>query len=223
MRQFLAKGDARTGRRSSPRRLDRLQPTCTGGDGRARVRQHQLRHRATTGSRSHDLVSYDCEAQRGQPGRAIRDGNNDNDTWNCGRRGADRRSGHRRHCGKRQISATSSSLLLLSQGRSAAPGPATSSGRTQRGNNNAYCQDNEITWLDWDLDDDRRAFLAFVRQVISLRAAEPVFRRRTFFHGRPIHGGVKDLCWIDADGREMTAEEWSTGWVDSLGMLARGR
>ena len=61
-------------------------------------------------------------------------------------------------------------------------------GRTQRGNNNAYCQDNEITWLDWDLDDDRRAFLAFVRQVISLRAAEPVFRRRTFFHGRPIHG-----------------------------------
>ena len=59
-------------------------------------------------------------------------------------------------------------------------------GRTQRGNNNAYCQDNEITWLDWDLDDDRRELLEFTRRLIRLRADEPVFRRRTFFQGRPI-------------------------------------
>ena len=166
----------------------------------------------------HDLVSYDRKHNEANK-QNNSDGNNDNDSWNCGAEGPTDDAGilALRERQKRNLIVT----LLLSQGVPLIQA-GDELGRTQRGNNNAYCQDNEITWLDWDLDDDRRAFLAFVRRVISLRAAEPVFRRRTFFHGRPIHGGVKDLYWIDADGREMTAEEWSTGWVDSLGMLLVG-
>jgi isoamylase len=166
----------------------------------------------------HDLVSYDRKHNEANK-QNNSDGNNDNDSWNCGAEGPTDDTGilALRERQKRNLIVT----LLLSQGVPLIQA-GDELGRTQRGNNNAYCQDNEITWLDWDLDDDRRAFLAFVRRVISLRAAEPVFRRRTFFHGRPIHGGVKDLYWIDADGREMTAEEWSTGWVDSLGMLLVG-
>ena len=70
--------------------------------------------------------------------------------------------------------------------------------RSQQGNNNAYCQDNELTWLHWDLDAEGESFLSFVRALLALRAAEPVFRRRTFFQGRPIRDGVSDITWLDA-------------------------
>jgi glycogen operon protein len=82
-------------------------------------------------------------------------------------------------------------------------------GRTQRGNNNAYCQDNETSWFDWRLDNTRKDLLAFTRRLIALRRAHPVFRRRQFFAGRRIWGSeVKDLSWFRPDGKEITEENW---------------
>src|SRR5207302_5254953 len=97
-------------------------------------------------------------------------------------------------------------------------------GRTQRGNNNAYCQDNEVSWYDWDLDADDEELLAFTRAMISLRRAHPVFRRRRFFQGRPIHGSdLADIGWFGVDGHEMTDEEWTAGGtVRALGMFLNG-
>jgi glycogen operon protein len=95
-------------------------------------------------------------------------------------------------------------------------------GHTQRGNNNAYCQDNELTWLDWDLDAERQDLLGFTRRLLQLRADEPVFRRRTFFQGRPIAGGdVKDVYWVSPAGREMQQDDWSTP-LSCLGVLLVG-
>ena len=83
--------------------------------------------------------------------------------------------------------------------------------RTQQGNNNAYCQDNEISWFDWDLDRSEKRLLEFARRVIALRRREPALRRKQFFFGRRIRGSeVKDLSWFRPDGREMTDEDWKT-------------
>lgn len=96
-------------------------------------------------------------------------------------------------------------------------------GRTQRGNNNAYCQDNEVSWFDWKLDHSDHALLAFTQQLIALRQAHPVFRRRRFFHGRHIRGAeVKDLSWFRPDGKEMTDEDWNKGYVRCLGLRLSG-
>jgi glycogen operon protein len=82
-------------------------------------------------------------------------------------------------------------------------------GRTQRGNNNAYCQDNELAWLDWDLSPSQREFLAFVRRVVAIRQSQPVFQRRKFFEGVPSEGAVvKDLYWLKPDGTEMWGDDW---------------
>jgi isoamylase len=95
-------------------------------------------------------------------------------------------------------------------------------GRTQRGNNNAYCQDNEISWLDWDLSTLDRNFLAFVRRMIRLRKEHPIFRRRRFFQGRELRG-VKDITWLTPTGREMTDEEWSNSLARAfLGLQMSG-
>ncbi len=94
---------------------------------------------------------------------------------------------------------------------------------TQGGNNNAYCQDNEITWLDWELDDDQKEFLEFVKKVSRIWQTQPVLQRRKFFKGRPIRGaGVKDITWLDAAGGEMTDEAWNAGFVRCLGMRLAG-
>jgi isoamylase len=96
-------------------------------------------------------------------------------------------------------------------------------GRTQGGNNNGYCQDNETSWVSWALDDAARDLLAFTRRVIALRARHPVLRRRTFLQGRPIRGeGVKDVVWLEPSGQEMTDEAWSTHFARCLGVLLRG-
>jgi glycogen operon protein len=96
-------------------------------------------------------------------------------------------------------------------------------GRTQRGNNNAYCQDNEISWVDWSLSDREQRFLEFTRQVMAIRRSNPVLRRRSFFTGRIVSGeDVKDLTWIRPDGREMTDSDWSDGSNHVLGMLIHG-
>jgi glycogen operon protein len=94
---------------------------------------------------------------------------------------------------------------------------------TQGGNNNTYCQDSEIAWLDWDLDDSRRDFLDFVRKVSRIWRAFPVFQRRNFFKGRPIRGkDIKDLSWLDPSGEEMGDDAWNAGFVRCLGMRLAG-
>ena len=119
---------------------------------------------------------------------------------------------------KRNFLAT----LLLSQGVPMLLG-GDEIGRTQRGNNNAYCQDNEISWYDWNLDERRTHLLEFTKRVIELRRSHPNFRRRKFYQDRVIHHSVeKDIAWYTAEGREMTEEEWSAGWARSLAVMFNG-
>ncbi|MGD2218159.1 MAG: hypothetical protein PVJ64_15485, partial [Gemmatimonadales bacterium] len=96
-------------------------------------------------------------------------------------------------------------------------------GRTQQGNNNAYCQDNEISWVDWELDELDRAFLEFTRHVFAVRAENPVLRRRSFFRGGPVgENGLKDVMWLLPDGEEMTEAQWTDPENRVLGMLIHG-
>jgi glycogen operon protein len=96
-------------------------------------------------------------------------------------------------------------------------------GRTQRGNNNAYCQNNELYWVDWRLDDERRALLEWTSALIAFRAAHPVFRRVTFFSGvASTHGGAKDIVWLRPDGAEMTADDWTSPTSPSIAFVLNG-
>jgi glycogen operon protein len=95
-------------------------------------------------------------------------------------------------------------------------------GRTQRGNNNAYCQDNEISWLDWELDAERLEMLDFTRQVLALREQNPVLRRRSFFSGTRNGGVEKDVTWLRPDGAEMDTDDWQAGDKRALAMLVPG-
>ncbi len=96
-------------------------------------------------------------------------------------------------------------------------------GHTQNGNNNVYCQDNETAWLNWEPTPSGDAFFAFVQRVIALRRAHPSFRRRNFFHGKPLEGStVKDVCWLKPDGHEMTPEDWNDVHARCLAMLIAG-
>src|SRR5436189_599887 len=146
----------------------------------------------------HDLVSYN-EKHNEANGEDNRDGQADNRSWNCGVEGPtdDPAIGALRERQKRNFLTT----LLLSQGVPMILG-GDEMGRTQQGNNNAYCQDNEISWFDWSAVD--RDMVGFTGRLIALRAAHPVLRRRDFFHGRPIHGReVKDLNWFNISGEDM--------------------
>jgi len=167
----------------------------------------------------HDLVSYN-EKHNERNGEENRDGENNNISWNGGAEGPtdDPAIRQLRERQKRNFLAT----MLLSQGV-----PMISHGdelgRTQHGNNNAYCQDNELTWIDWNLDADKRALLNFVRKLVRFRRAQPTLRRRKYFQGRSIRGGeVKDVAWLTPDGREMDDAAWRTGFVRTLGMLLSG-
>ena len=96
-------------------------------------------------------------------------------------------------------------------------------GHSQQGNNNAYCQDNEISWLSWQLDDERQAFLEFTRRMIQLRRSKPVLHRRRFFQGGRIRGGEgKDIAWLEPTGREMDDAAWSRAFVRCLGVRLEG-
>ena len=96
-------------------------------------------------------------------------------------------------------------------------------GRTQLGNNNAYCQDGPLTWVNWNLDPLQKHLLAFTRQVFAIRGANPVLRRRNFFtHEEKGPGRGKDLTWLSPDGAEMTDEAWRKPSTHVLGMLIRG-
>jgi len=96
-------------------------------------------------------------------------------------------------------------------------------GQTQQGNNNVYCQDSPVAWLNWNLSEDRRLLLKFTRELLQLRKTQPAFRRRHFFQGRPIHGAeVKDIYWIKSDGSEMSEADWNSGQARSIGMALPG-
>jgi isoamylase len=96
-------------------------------------------------------------------------------------------------------------------------------GHTQRGNNNAYCQDNEISWVDWNLGPRQLELLRYTIQCVEIRRSNPVLRRRSFFGGRPTADGAKDVTWLRADGNEMTDADWHDAKNHVLGMLVAGR
>ncbi|MCP9453428.1 MAG: glycogen debranching protein GlgX, partial [Nitrospira sp.] len=167
----------------------------------------------------HDLVSYNHKHNDAN-GEDNRDGTDDNLSWNCGAEGPtnDPAIKELRERQKRNFLA----LLLLSQGVPMLCG-GDEIGRTQHGNNNAYCQDNEISWHDWKLDMAKRDLLSFVRNLIAFRKRHPVLRRRRFFQGRRLRGSeVKDLSWFRPDGKEMTDEDWNAGYVKSLALRLAG-
>jgi glycogen operon protein len=113
--------------------------------------------------------------------------------------------------------------LLLSQGTPMLLG-GDEFGRTQGGNNNAYCQDNEISWFDWDgIGDDGRSLIEFTRRLIALRKAHPVLRRTRFLHGNESsEAGVKDITWFSPNGTEKTAEQWQDKLARCLGLMLNG-
>jgi isoamylase len=177
----------------------------------------------------HDLVSYN-EKHNEANGEDNSDGHNDNESWNHGVEGptGDPKIIEIRERQKRNFMAT----LLLSQGVPMICG-GDEIGRTQRGNNNAYCQDTEISWYDWKFDQSSQALLEFTRRVIFMRRDHPNLRRKKYFQGRSIAPAsvhdveiagrkVQDITWVRPDGNEMTAEEWSAGWVRCLGLQLCG-
>jgi glycogen operon protein len=97
-------------------------------------------------------------------------------------------------------------------------------GRTQGGNNNAYCQDNEISWLEWSDAGEHAILLEFTRRLSALRSQHPVFHRRRYFQGRPFRGsgGLDDIVWLNSTGEVMSQEDWDNGWARSLGVFLNG-
>uniref|UniRef100_UPI0009BEA355 glycogen debranching protein GlgX n=1 Tax=Streptomyces viridosporus TaxID=67581 RepID=UPI0009BEA355 len=175
----------------------------------------------------HDLVSYNDKHNEAN-GEDNRDGESHNRSWNCGVEGEtdDPDVLRLRARQMRNFIAT----LMLSQGV-----PMISHGdevaRTQRGNNNAYCQDDELAWLDWPEEggdgegDVRRQLLEFTRAMVWLRKDHPVFRRRRFFHGRPVegtHDDLSDIAWFTPEGKEMTQRDWDSARASALTVFLNG-
>jgi isoamylase len=166
-----------------------------------------------------DLVSYN-EKHNEANGDDNRDGDNNNQSWNCGVEGPtdDPQINALRERQRRNFLTT----LFLSQGVPMLCG-GDEWGRTQNGNNNAYCQDNEISWFNWERDEKQNQLLGFTRKLIQLRRDHPVFRRPKFFQGRRIRGSeIRDVMWFNPGGNEMTEEEWAHPFVRCLGMLLSG-
>jgi len=163
-------------------------------------------------------VSYN-EKHNDANGEDNRDGESHNRSWNCGIEGptdelevnALRARQVRNHL----------TTLFLSQGVPMLLG-GDEIGRTQKGNNNGYCQDNEISWYDWEHAD--AGLLHFTQRLVQLRHQHPVFCRRRWFQGRPIHGTqVSDIGWFTPAGTEMSEEHWGVGFAKSLGVFLNGR
>jgi isoamylase len=166
-----------------------------------------------------DLVSYD-EKHNDANAEGGRDGTDDNRSWNCGVEGdtddpivLDTRQ---------RLSRSVLATLLLSIGVPMLVA-GDEMGRTQGGNNNPYCQDNDVSWLDWSLVDTERELLTFAQSLIKFRNRHPVFRQRAFFVGQPVaDGGLKDLTWFTPSGTEMTTADWFSPACMSIGMYLAG-
>jgi glycogen operon protein len=165
-----------------------------------------------------DLVSYEAKHNEAN-GEENRDGTDHNLSRNWGAEGPTEAAHivRMRERIKRNFLATlafSQGVPMLSHGDEL--------GRSQLGNNNAYCQDSPLTWIDWRLTPLQRELLQFTRKAFAIRSANPVLRRRTFFRHEAAEGSGKDLTWLRPDGKEMTAEEWNDAGNHVLGMLIRG-
>jgi glycogen operon protein len=166
-----------------------------------------------------DLVSYDAKHNEAN-GEENRDGTDDNRSWNHGVEGP---------TDVPEIVALRArqvrnflTTLFLSQGVPMLLG-GDELGRTQRGNNNAYCQDNEISWFEWDLDEPHRRLLEFVQRVIRLRNAHPVFRQAQFLTGEShVGSGLPDSWWFRTDGRKMTRRDWGDDGLRTIGLFLNG-
>jgi len=165
-----------------------------------------------------DLVSYNGKHNEAN-GEDNRDGHDNNRSWNHGTEGPtdDPAIKALRAQQRRNMIAT----LLLSQGV-----PMMLAGdelsHTQNGNNNAYCQDNEISWLNWDLSKEEQEFQEFVAQMVAFRRQHPVFSRRRFLQGRELADGIREVVWLRPDGEEMTDQEWHTTYNRCLGVYLAG-
>jgi isoamylase len=165
-----------------------------------------------------DLVSYN-EKHNEANGEDNRDGESHNRSWNHGVEGPtdDPEIRALRERQKRNFLVT----LVLSQGVPMLLG-GDEMGRTQQGNNNAYCQDNELSWFDWTQRDENLAMLGFTRSLMDFRHRHPVFKRRKWFQGREVFGGAADIGWFNPDGGEMTPEQWQDGLAKSVCVLLNG-
>jgi isoamylase len=166
-----------------------------------------------------DLVSYDKKHNE-LNGDSNNDGDNNNLSWNCGVEGPtdDAQINALRERQRRNFLTT----LFLSQGVPMLTG-GDEWGRSQKGNNNAYCQDNEISWFHWTRDEKQNQFLEFTRRLIQHRRDHPVFRRPKFLQGRRIRGSeIRDVMWFNPGGSEMSEEEWASPFVRCIGMLLSG-
>ena len=167
-----------------------------------------------------DIVTYNDKHNEAN-GEDNRDGSSDNRSWNCGVEGPTDDPNIEALRGRqiRNLLAT----LLLSQGTPMLLA-GDEFGRTQQGNNNAYCQDNEISWLDWELQEKGRSLVAFVQRLTALRRKYPILHRNRFLTGQYDEElEVKDLTWINASGAEMTGVEWADPMMKCFGMLMDGR
>lgn len=167
----------------------------------------------------HDLVSYNEKHNQANLDDN-RDGENNNLSWNCGAEGPteDPAVLALRARQKRNLLAT----LLLSQGVPMLLA-GDEIGRTQLGNNNVYCQDNEVSWIDWEPDHVDQNLLAFVQRLIAFRRSHPLFRRRRFFQGRFIRDdNIRDVTWLNPDGQEMSEEQWRQSFARCLGVRLSG-
>jgi glycogen operon protein len=164
-------------------------------------------------------VSYNHKHNEAN-GENNQDGDNHNRSWNCGAEGPtkDEKINKLRRRQQRNFLCT----LFLSQGVPMLCG-GDECGRTQLGNNNAYCQDNEVSWLDWDWNGHQQKLHEFTTRLIRLRHGHPIFRRPKFFQGRKIRGsGIKDIMWFNPGGTEMNDDEWNTSFVRTFGMMLSG-
>jgi len=164
-----------------------------------------------------DLVAYNHKHNEAN-GEHNRDGESSNFSWNSGVEGptADPATNELRRRRRRNFLVT----LFVSQGVPMLSG-GDEVGRTQHGNNNAYCQDSPMSWTAWDLPEEERAFLVFVERLVALRASQPALRRRSFLRGR--RHGRADALWLRSDGAEMTDADWTNGGHKTLVMLLDGR
>jgi isoamylase len=167
-----------------------------------------------------DLVSYN-EKHNEANGEENRDGESHNRSWNCGVEGPtdDPEILELRCRQMRNIMAT----LMVSQGTPMIT-HGDEIGRSQNGNNNVYCQDSELSWMDWSLVDKNSDLLEFTRKVTALRKAHPVFRRRRFFDGEPIRTGdeVRDIAWLTPAGKEMQPQDWGGEFGKSIAVFLNG-